>query len=82
MRESQVWLVSYHRVARLDSMVSVSELLVKLRNVVNECKILIHSAQNGMRSVNPLHGRITRIQAPPEDETEPNLSVSYLCGTG
>ena len=42
-------------------MVSVSELLVKLRNVVNECKILVHSAQNGMRSVNPLHGRITRI---------------------
>ena len=33
MRESQVRLVSYRRVARLDSMVSVSELSSKRRKV-------------------------------------------------
>ena len=48
-------------------MVSASELSHKLRNVVSECKILVHSTQNGKRSDNPLHGRITRTQVPPEE---------------
>ena len=61
-------------------MVSASELFVKLRNVRKSVRYW-YTLPKGKRSVNPFHGRITRIQAPPEDETEPNLSVSYLCGT-
>ena len=41
-------------------MVSASELLVKLRNVVKECKILVHSTQKGsgrlILSMVGLHG--------------------------
>ena len=56
-------------------MVSVSELLVNFVMSGKSGRYYIHSTQNGKRSVNPLHGRITRTEAPPVDETEPNLLV-------
>lgn len=62
-------------------MVSISELLVNFVMSRKSVRYYMHSPQNGKRSDNPLHGRITRTQAPPEDETEPNLSVSYLYET-
>ena len=56
-------------------MANIRELLIKHRKVQRAKDADRLQPKNGKRSVNPLHGRITRTEAPPVDETEPNLLV-------
>ncbi len=59
----------------MGSMANICELSFKHRNVQRAKDADRLQPKNGKRPDNPLHGRITRIKAPPVDETEPNLLV-------
>ena len=59
----------------MSSMANIRELLIKHRKVQRAKDADRLQPKMGSGRLDSLHGRVTRIEAPPVDDTEPNLLV-------